>query len=504
MQCSYDLLTGDYLQVTSQRPSVHWRGVDEGFARIERIEHLPEDLAWSVFSHQDIAFGPVPTVWCHGVPGPVVLRGGDVQMLDHVNPDRVRHDTAHPWWPPVEDVLLHGGLLAGDQPYRCRRQPSPLTRDIDWASTASPPRSPHWATWFSKPASALRVGDYLRIHDGRWPENDHDVDEGFARVEHLRLLDKDEAETLFADPAWHTPVVTASVYGLSGILVLRGEDQVRVMAYVNPEREALERRNEWSGHPLMEFTGSRLPIEAERKTADGLDAASRPQVDEADWYPSLFSDPFARRLAMESSYGMRSVPLSALPWPHGQSKCRMGRIAAAHQHAVPDEQAAHAAAFLSPEGRQAMASCPYHQPDWSRLVHILQESLDHADGVDPELAKHPEYHQLSRDEKRALYSLMSEPIDCNDRDQSLTNGQHRLCALRAAGVLQCPVNGYYLSDIDYGAPVGATDHARAAIKASWRNYALEQGWPPWAGTIVRALPRAIQARLIVRKRRLTW
>jgi hypothetical protein len=35
---------------------------------------------------------------------------------------------------------------------------------------------------------ALLVGDYLRIHRDRWPECDQDVDERFARVEHLRLL----------------------------------------------------------------------------------------------------------------------------------------------------------------------------------------------------------------------------------------------------------------------------------------------------------------------------
>lgn len=502
-QCSYDLLTGDYLQVTSPRgsfrPAVHGSGVDEGFTRIERIEHLPKDLAQRVFSHQGLVLGPVPVVWCHGVPGPLVL-GGDVQVLDRTSPDRVRNDTAHPWWPPAEEVLLRGGLLAGDTPYRERRQPDSEIRHIDWAHPASSPRSPHRATGFSKPASALRVGDYLRIHDGRWPETDQDVDEGFARVEHLRLLDQEPVETLFADPAWHTTLVVASVHGLLGVVVLRAEDEVTVMAFPNPDREILERRYRWSGRPDMEFTGSRLPTDAERQAADSLDAALRPRVNEADWYRSLFPNSFARRLTAEGVDGMRTVPLSALPWPHSQSSCLMYRIVDAHRHTVPDEQAAHAAAFLSPEGQQVMASCQYHQTDWPRLARILQESLDQTDDT-PKLAEHPEYHRLSHEEKEGLHSLAEVPIDWSDRDQRLTNGQHRLCALRAAGVLQCPVRGYFLLDTDYGSPISAADHARAAIKASWRNHALKQGWPAWAGTLASALPRAIRTRLIARTSR---
>jgi hypothetical protein len=251
----------------------------------------------------------------------------------------------------------------------------------------------------------LLTGDYLRIHKGRWPETDHDVDEGFARIEHLRLLDQEAVETLFADPAWHTTLVVVSVHGLSGVVVLRAEDKVTVMAFANPDREILERRNRWSGRPEMEFTDSRLPTEAERQAAGSLDAALRPRVNEADWYPSLFRDSFARRLKAEGVDGLRTVPLSALPWPHSQSNCSMCRIADAHRHAVPDEQAAHAAAFLSSEGQQVMASCRYHQSDWLRLARILQESLDQTGDDALKLAEHPEYHQLSHGEKQDLHSL---------------------------------------------------------------------------------------------------
>lgn len=52
----------------------------------------------------------------------------------------------------------------------------------------------------------------------------------------------------------------------------------------------------------------------------------------------------------------------------------MGHIAYEEGIATPEIQAAHAAAFLSRRGRKAMASCPYHQPDWRRLIRILQEA----------------------------------------------------------------------------------------------------------------------------------
>jgi hypothetical protein len=221
-------------------------------------------------------------VWCHGVPGPLVLRGGDVHVLDHANPDRVRRDEAHPSWPPAERGLLRGAVAAGHKPHRWRREPTPRTGHITWANADWPRRASYRATGFTKPAAALLVGDYLRIHRDRWPECDQDVDEGFARVEHLRLLDPEPAQQLFAAPAWGSTVVVASLYGLPGVLVLRGEDAVDIQALPNPERAAWEPRNRWSGQPSMVFTGSHTPTDAERQAAEAIDAARRPQVDEAD------------------------------------------------------------------------------------------------------------------------------------------------------------------------------------------------------------------------------
>jgi hypothetical protein len=148
-----------------------------------------------------------------------------------------------------------------------------------------------------------------------------------------------------------------------------------------------------------------------------------------------------------------------------------------------------------------MARCPYHQPDWSRLVRIMHESLTHTDECvnDPlDVTTHPEYKQLSPEEREWLSTLIVDPIEWDDNDNSLTNGQHRLCALRAANVTACPVRGQFLHDTDYGPVNNSTDHARTAIKASGRQFATEHGWPAWLGAILTALPANVRKLLLNR------
>jgi hypothetical protein len=487
-------MTGDYLRVAVTEVATKDSRVDEGFARIERIEHLPEAAARRTLS-SEWAFGPVPVVWCHGVPGPLLLHDGDVPMLDQTSPRRVEHDTSDCWWPPPECVLMKGHV-AGDRPYFRRSNPDRLIGNVDCRTSSSPSRSPRQATGFAKPASALRVGDYLRIHTNRWPDNDRNIDAGFARVEYVRILDPNSAEKLFADFSWHTTVVAVSSYGLPGVLLLRADDELTVMAYVNIEREAWERRNQWTSEPSVELFGSRSPTIAEQQRADHFDAAHRPKVDEVDWYPSRYDNEFERRLALESVYGFRAVPLSGLPWPHHQSDCPLYRVAKTDKLGAPDAQAAHAAAFLSKRGQRAMAACPYHQPDWPRLVRIVQDTLNQAKGDELDPKRHPEYSQLAENEKQWLSTLVFEPIEWDDRDETLINGQHRLCALRAARVAACPVRGNFLPDTNYGGSLDASVHARSSIIASWHRYVTERGWPAWSGHLASKLPRLLRALLI--------
>lgn len=89
-----------------------------------------------------------------------------------------------------------------------------------------------------------------------------------------------------------------------------------------------------------------------------------------------------------------------------------------------------------------------------------------------------------------------EPIEWDDGGDQLINGQHRSCALRAAGVEHCPFKGRYLPDTQYPASVTAAEHARATVKDAWRSHADELAVPGWAAAWSRFLPRVWRARLI--------
>lgn len=496
-QSSPDLLCGDYLRVSAPRAAVYGHGVDEGFARIERVEHLPVEQTDAMFDYRFIAFGPVPIVWCHGLPGPVILRGGDVQVLDVASPQRIEHDTSHPWWPSAQGVLLRGAQPAGATPNMKRRNPDSTADEVEWPEPSERDRMAQRATSFTKQACSLLVGDYLGVHPGRWPKTDRDIDEGFALVEHLHRLEADAATAVFADPSWHTEVVIASVHGLNGVLLLRGIDQVSVLALVNPERAAWEHREPWNLKPLFLLCGSQEPTDEQTHAAAQIDAARRPEVgDEASLYPSRFRDPFTRRMVLESVHGFRSVPLAALPWPHHQADCPLGELAECYRDRVPDVHGAHAAASLSRAGQHIRAVCEYHQADWPRLVRMLEETLAATTHERPQVESHPEFDQLSPTDQKWLAALVYDPIKYDDGDDSLTNGQHRLCAMRFAGVTRCPVEGDYLPDNDYGPPTSVEADARAEITTSWHRLAAENSWPAWLATVARFLPSNWRARLI--------
>ncbi|MHA6806303.1 hypothetical protein [Salinifilum ghardaiensis] len=495
-QLSSTLLCGDYLQVSAPRSAVSGHGADAGFARIEHIEHLPEEQVDTVLDRHLPLKAPAPIVWCHGLPGPVVLRGGDVQVLDVVSPRRVAHDTHHPWWPPAgETPLLRGARPAGDTPGVFRREHNRTADAFTWPEPSTRDRVDRRPTSFPKPASALLVGDYLGVHPHRWPETDRDVDEGFSRIEHLRLLPAEQAAAVFAEASWHTDIVVVSVSGISGVLLLRESEEVAVLAFVNPERAAWERRELAAPVPLLQVRGSHEPTEEDLRSAEQVDAARRPDVDETELYPSRFPDAFTRRMALESVEGFRSVPLAALPWPHGQSDCPLEDLAEQYQDRVPDVHGAHATACLSRQGQQIRTTCAYHQADWPRLVRMLEESLAENTGesLRRRVKTHREFEHLSPSEQKWLDSLVYDPISWDDGSDALGNGQHRLCALRFAGVTRCPIQGQYLPETEYGPERPVEADARAEITASWRRLAAENGWPVWLASLARFLPPSWRA-----------
>jgi hypothetical protein len=336
---------------------------------------------------------------------------------------------------------------------------------VNQRDTDAPPQASRIATRFRKPASLLLPGDYVQVHATETALGNR-PDEGFARVEHVRVLDKAAAEVMFADPDWHRQVMVLTVRSLQGLLLLSVDD-VAVLAFVDPERVASDVGGHVSFGPRSLY-GQRKRTGEELRRAEVVDAECRPAVDEAALYPSRYRDEYSRRMALESLTGLREVPLAALPWPHNQT-CPLAEFVNADVLSRIGRQAAHATAFLSDEGRRVMASCEYHQADWRLIVRIMHEAVgtppDFEDIYD-KLRGHSKYADLSDQETRFLHSLIEPPIRWGDGSEGLTNGQHRLCALRAAGVTHCYVWGRYLPEADYGQPIDANAHAAAVIRKS--------------------------------------
>ena len=140
----------------------------------------------------------IAVVFCHGMPGPVMLREGDQWTLGEVDSSRARWDSAHPWWPETPEPLFTGSrVAAGPHPFRSNIQGPELV-----ASTAEtepqPPR--RRAAVFDKPAHMVMVGDYLQIHALRHPKGDMRIDEGFHRVEWIGHLAGDALDAVLNDP----------------------------------------------------------------------------------------------------------------------------------------------------------------------------------------------------------------------------------------------------------------------------------------------------------------
>jgi hypothetical protein len=180
----------------------------------------------------------------------------------------------------------------------------------------------------------------------------------------------------------------------------------------------------------------------------------------------------------EDVYGLRQVPLAAIPWPHNPFRCAHFGRARAIMATYPDTthacQAATAELFeeLTPAD---FAACLYHRPDWPTIVQVALELVADgiADGTEsaqlgPRITSD---ERLPPDDRTWLWSLLSmEPIEWDDGDLAITNGQHRLCAMRAAGVLACSIQGYHPSATAYPAPLPAIDHAHLTVERFWTTH----------------------------------
>lgn len=493
---------GDYLEVASERVTPDRRRRGEEYLRVEWVEHIARpaflDPASKQIRTRFAARDVVVAVLCEGMPGAVLLRGGDHHVSTAVERARQTWDAGHPSWPVRREPLFVGGEVPrhrhGD---RARLEADAAEDDEDTEEPAH--RSAVAvrrlrAAAFTKAAGEVMVGDYVQIHAERSPADVMGVDEGFHRVEWAGHLPPERAGGLLADPAWARGAVTLlSVHGVPGLLVLP-ETDVRVLVQPNPERIAADQRERWHDGPVYELTGMTVPdVETLRRG----DAARRPSApaDEASLYPSMFTDPHHRALHLSGTTGVRPVAATELPWPHSLFKCPYAERAKALARTYPDTpgvaQVAHAELFLQLHPEE-FAACPYHQADdWEA---IAQAVLAHAEaeqaGEDDRAEELYAMEHLSERDRKWARQMVADHLWWDEGQTRITNGQHRVCAMRAAGVTSLPVYGRYLPDRTPAATTDAKRHARQAITAFWTDH-LTALWGPrsWRPRLGPALAR---------------
>ncbi|MFG2681283.1 hypothetical protein [Streptomyces sp. NPDC048392] len=473
------LQVGDYLPVASYRVTPEPRRPGEGYARIEWLEHIdaPSFLDPDSTDVYTNMADTLVAVYCQGVPGPVLLRPGDHQVLTEVDPERLVWDAAHPSWPTSKPVFVGGQV-----PHEVHWSRGDLAGPVGVAPKKAGVPPTRRAASFTKPASALQIGDYLQTHV-RFPERDMGIDEGYQRVEWIGHLSGEAIAGLLADPAWANGAITlVTVHGLSGMLVLPEKD-VRVLVEPNVERVSCDKEEIWHDGPHLELTGV---VDPDPDVQHAKDTVCRPAApdDEADLYPTVFSTSESRTLHLEGVTAVRPVPAAALPWPHGLFMCeyaeRGKRLARTYPGGRREAQTAHAELFAGLT-EEEFAACPYHQGDWKAIAEAALAFAEvNEDEESDRAGELYDMEHLSPHDREWAQAMVGDHIWWDEGDTSLTNGQHRLCAMRAAGVARVPVYGRHLPGQQLDDATDAQEHARKTVENYWTGRLTELwGAGPW-------------------------
>ncbi len=109
-----------------------------------------------------------------------------------------------------------------------------------------------------------------------------------------------------------------------------------------------------------------------------------------------------------------------------------------------EDQTAHAELFVGLTEKE-FAACPYHQGDWQAIAEAALAYAEVDEHEEPERAQELfDMEHLSPQDREWAQAMLGDHIWWDEGDTSLTNGQHRLCAMRAAGVTRVPVHGRHL------------------------------------------------------------
>jgi hypothetical protein len=139
---------------------------------------------------------------------------------------------------------------------------------------------------------------------------------------------------------------------------------------------------------------------------------------------------------------MYIADVASLPWPHHPFKCP-------HKHkfeaAVPtadkdrwENWQPHVEAAIRSLPEDQIRLCPYHRPDWKLAAEAAITGWQECGSDDASVAaEFLSKIKLPDETGLAAWSFFADPIWING--PLLGNGQHRVCAMKLAGVPRCLV-----------------------------------------------------------------
>lgn len=141
---------------------------------------------------------------------------------------------------------------------------------------------------------------------------------------------------------------------------------------------------------------------------------------------------------------MEVVAVADLPWAHLPSKCAnfsdFEAIRVLYDDSREGEVPTGAHFFLALDSER-FAACPYHRHDWHAIAAASVELFTR---LGPQADDDDVRREASRllpegPDRDELAFLFFDPIIWSPEASSVTNGQHRTCALKAAGAPECVV-----------------------------------------------------------------
>jgi hypothetical protein len=290
----------------------------------------------------------------------------------------------------------------------------------------------------------------------------YDTDTGPAVALAVNLEDNPGASVVNAAEALQKRI--AATFGgdfrLFSIFPVYGGTWTEVIRPVDGDRATF--RNEVTQAEIERLVGAQVSVPGQKECrAVDLAGGDHPLlalIPEEEEEPGVLSE-------------MQVVAVADLPWAHLPSKCAnfpdFEAIRALYDETRDGAVPAGAHFFLSLDSERS-AACRYHQHDWKAIAAASVEMLAQLDQESDhdDIWREASHLLPEGPDRQELAFLFSDPIIWSPGAESVTNGQHRTCALKAADAPECVVvtGRAFYGEVRPGSP---RRRAESALAAYW-------------------------------------